>query len=188
MYEDLVASVRQSTEAAVRESQERIDLAVDKSQQADRQAADATKNIGERWADRINAMRRRAADRAQGKSKEMDFGHEDGPHPADTTENDELVSLTDQPTAPSAALPSAALPGADDKTPPYGLPQQVPDTYGRHAQQSDAERFMSHLPPEENPEPRFTSPPTRRGAPPRRPRPRVDDDDDYSGQSWLEGR
>lgn len=182
MYEDVIAAAKNASEAAVRESQERVDLAVSRSDAANKQAEEATKAVGERWTNRVNAMRRRAADR--NKSTEMNFGHEEGLHPADHTENDDLVSLTEPTTVPASATPGPDP--ASDSTPPYGIPQPAPDTYGRHAQQQpDADRFM---PVEEQPEQRF-SPPTRRGAPPRRPtRPRDDEDDDYSGQSWLEGR
>lgn len=191
MYEDLVAAAQRSSEAAVRESQERVDLAVGRAEAADKQATEASKAIGERWTNRINAMRRRAADRAQSKSTEMNFGHEDGPQPADKPEHDELVSLTEQSTAPAAAQTPTQVTvpaGAEAETPPFGLPAQPPpDTYGRHAQQQD--RFLADFGPDEEtpPAPQFTPPPTRRAAPPRRSRP-SDDEDDYSGQSWLEGR
>jgi hypothetical protein len=184
MYEDLVAAAQRSSEAAVRESQERVDMAVNRSAEANRKASEATKSFGDRWANRINAMRRRAADRA--KSTEMNFGNEEGPHPNDHTDNDELVSLT-EPTTTSSAAPG---PGPEsESTPPLGIPLQSPDSYGRHAQQAESDRFMAEFAPEpeEQQQQRFTSP-TRRGAPPRRARPTNDEDDDYSGESWLQGR
>jgi hypothetical protein len=178
LYEDIVARSQQATEAAVRESQERVNLAVDRAEQAQKKANEATKAIGERWANRINAMRRRAADRD--KATEMRFGPEDGPHPNDTAEGDELVSLTE--TKPSAA-PNAPAFGA-----PEEYAQQPPQQQPQYHQPSpDAARFMQHFDEEEQqPAPTF-SPPTRRAAPPRR-RPRDDEDDDYSSQSWMQGR
>lgn len=105
-YDDIVAGVRRTTESAVRESQERVDLAARRGEQADRDAIQASQAAGTRWANRINAMRRRAADRVQG--TELTLGHEDGPHPHDHTEADDLVSLTEP--AP-----------VDDRTPPFGI-------------------------------------------------------------------
>src|SRR6266566_8024899 len=98
MYEDIVASARRASEAAVRESQERVDLAATRSAAADRQATEATKAVGERWASRINAMRRRAQDRKA--TPEMRFGQDDSP-----TDGDELVSLS-----------AVTTPAPDDKT------------------------------------------------------------------------
>lgn len=185
MYEDIVAQARRATEAAVAESRERVDMAVERSQEADKKANEATKAVGERWQNRINAMRRRAAEREKGdKSTEMRFGHEDGPHPNDGAEGDELVSLTE--TKPSST---------SDGAPPFGVPeelarQQQPQPPVAPSRPSpESERFMSGVGAtyeEEQPAPTF-SPPTRRSPPPRR-RPRDDEDDDYSGQSWLEGR
>lgn len=186
MYEEIVAQVRRTSEAAVRESQERVDLATSKSEQADKQANEASKAVGERWTNRINAMRRRAADRTKGQAgTEMRFGHEDGPHPNDTSEGDELVSLVD--TTPSAAAQAA---------PQFGIPeelaQQPAPTFARPPSPEPA-RYMQFGPEYEEdhrtPPPPPAAPPTRRAAAPsRRPRPRDDDDDDYSSQSWLEGR
>jgi hypothetical protein len=184
MYEDIVAAAKRTSEAAVQESQERVNLAVTKTEEADRKATEASKSFGERWSNRINAMRRRAADRA--KSTEMAFGHEDGPHPNDKADGDELVSLT-EPTTPAAA---------DDQTPAFGLPQQeiqqqpAAATYGRHASDPESARFMSAIGPEVEEDHRPQQPPPRRTPPPtRRARSRDDDDDDYSGQSsWLQGR
>jgi hypothetical protein len=187
MYEDLVTAAQRTSEAAVRESQERVDLAVNRSEEADRKATEATRSIGERWSNRINAMRRRATDRAT--STEMNFGHEEGPHPNDHTENDELVSLTES-TTPSSVTPGATPGPESDRTPPLGIPQQSPESYGRHAQQTESGHFMAEFAPEpENQQQaRFAPPPSRRSAPPRRTRSAADEDDDYSGQSWLEGR
>ncbi|HEX5405870.1 MAG TPA: hypothetical protein VFX16_26640 [Pseudonocardiaceae bacterium] len=181
MYEDIVAEARRTSEAAVRESQERVNLAVTRTEEADKQASEASKSFGERWSNRINAMRRRAADRA--KSTEMSFGHEDGPHPNDRPDGDELVSLV-EPTTPAAA---------DDRTPPFGVPQeliqqQVQPTYGRHASDPASDRFMSAIGPEVEEDHRPPQPPRRPQPPARRARSHDDDDDDYSGQSWLEGR
>jgi hypothetical protein len=186
MYEDIVEQARRSSEAAVAESQERVNLAVTKTEEADRKATEASKSFGERWSNRINAMRRRAADRA--KSTEMSFGHEDGPHPDDKSDGDELISLT-EPTTPAAA---------DEQTPAYGVPQELiqqqvqqPAPYGRHASDPESARFMSAIGPEtvEDDHRRQPPPPPRRTPPTRRPRGNDDDDDDYSGQStWLQGR
>jgi hypothetical protein len=177
MYEDIVAEAKRTSEAAVQESQERVNLAVTRTEEADRKATEASKSFGERWSNRINAMRRRAADRE--KSTEMTFGHEDGAHPSEKPEDDELVSLT-EPTTPAAA--------DTDQTPAFGLPQQ-PDpavTYGRHASDPAAARFLPEPTPEVADRPQ---PPPRRTAPPsRRPRSQDEDDDDFSGQSWLQGR
>ncbi|HEX5119673.1 MAG TPA: hypothetical protein VFW65_31175 [Pseudonocardiaceae bacterium] len=104
-YDDVVADVRRTTEAAVHESQERVDQAVRRGEQADRDAAEASKAVGTRWANRITAMRRRTADRDQ--STELTLGHEDGPHPNDHTEADDLTSLTESVT--------------DVRTPPLGI-------------------------------------------------------------------
>jgi hypothetical protein len=185
MYEEIVAAARRTTESAVRESQERVELAVSKSESADKKAAEASKAVGERWTNRISAMRRRAAERTGpggAKSTEMRFGHEDGPHPNDSVEGDELVSLSDEP----AAAP-------DDRTPPFGVPeeqaQQPAATYGRHASDQSANRFYSAFGSDAADEPpAFTPPPARRQPPPARRSRSTDDDDDYSGQSWLEGR
>jgi hypothetical protein len=185
MYEEIVAAAKRSTEAAVQESDERVQLAVGKSEAADKKAAEASKAVGERWTNRINAMRRRAAERTGPggeKSTEMRFGHEDGPHPNDQVEGDELVSLSDAPAA-----------AQDDRTPAFGLPeqeiqQQVAATYGRHASDPAAARFYPD--PAEAEEPvAFQPPPARRQPPPtpRRARRTDDEDDDYSGQSWLQG-
>jgi hypothetical protein len=176
MYEDIVAAARKSTEAAVRESQERVDLAVRKTAKADREATEASKAVGDRWTNRVNAMRRRAHDReAAQKSPEMAFGHEDGPHPNDHTDNDELVSLSEAP-------PPA------DATPAFGIPeelirQQPAPTPPVWQPPAESARF---IPPteEDQRQPRRTPPPA-----PRRHRPPTDDDEDYSSQSsWLEGR
>lgn len=104
-YDDVVADARRTTEAAVHESQERVDLAVRRGERADRDATEASTAVGTRWANRITAMRRRTADRDQ--STELSLGHEDGPHPNDHTEADDLTSLTD--------------PVADVRTPPLGI-------------------------------------------------------------------
>lgn len=184
MYEDIVARAAHTTEAAVRESQERVDLAVQRSQEAEKKAKEASKAVGERWTNRINAMRRRVADRDKATSStEMRFGPEDGTHPGDSADGDELISLT-EPTAPSAA------PGGP---PPFGMPeelvqQQPPAAVHRPPSQEPA-RFVADIGThyEEEPAAPTFSPPTRRAAAPRR-RPRDDEDDDYSGQSWLEGR
>lgn len=184
MYEDIVARVQRTTDAAVRESRERVGLAVQRSQEAQQKAAEATKAVGERWTNRINAMRRRTAERDKaGKSTEMRFGHEDGPHPSDSAEGDELVSLTE--TTPSST---------SDGAPPFGVPEELvrqqPQPQSPVPQPSqESARFMSDIGAnyeEDRPAPTF-SPPTRRSPPPRRRR-RDDEDDDYSGQSWLEGR
>ena len=183
MYEDIVAQVQRTTEAAVQESRERVDLASQRSEEATKQAAAASKAASDRWTNRINAMRRRAGDRDRAaKSTEMRFGHEEGPHPADSTQGDELVSFTEQ-TTPSAAGQR-----------PFGVPeelvaQQQQQPPVMHRPSPESARFMAGIgAQEEEPPPAPTfSPPTRRSAPPRR-RPRDDDDDDYSGQSWLEGR
>lgn len=192
MYEEIVAAARRSSEAAVQESQERVNLAVAKTEAADKKAAEASKSVGERWTNRINAMRRRAAERTGPggeKSTEMRFGHEDGPHPNDQVEDDELVSLSDAP---------AVAPG--DRTPAFGIPeqeiQQPAATYGRHASDPAAARF--YTPQEEDQDqpssfqpPAFQPPtPPRRQPPssPRRASRNTDEDDDYSSQSWLEGR
>jgi hypothetical protein len=186
MYEEIVAEARRTSEAAVQESQERVALATTRTEEADRKATEATKAVGDRWTNRIAAMRRRAAERATGRgTTEMTFGHEDGPHPSDHAEGDELVSFT-EPTAPSAA--------DTDRTPPFGVPeeliqQQPPVPHGRHASDPEAVRFLPPPPEEENRPAAFPPPTPRRTAPPsRRPRPREDDDEDYSGQSWLQGR
>lgn len=155
MYEDIVAAARRSSEAAVRESQERVDLAVTKSAQADRQATEATKAVGERWVNRINAMRRRAQDRKA--TPEMRFGHDDPP-----TDGDELVSVSEAPT-----------PDPDAQTPAFGIPE------GLVEQAQPAPRPTWFVPADEDQAP----PPVRR-----QPRHRVDDDDDYSSQSWLQDR
>jgi hypothetical protein len=187
MYEDIVEQAKRTSEAAVQESQERVNLAVTKTEEADRKATEASKSFGERWSNRINAMRRRAADRA--KSTEMTFGHEDGPHPNDKADGDELVSLT-EPTTPAAD---------GDRTPAFGLPQDLiqqqaqqpdPAAYGRHTADPESARFMSAIGPEAEEDHRPQQQPPRRTPPPaRRPRSQDDDDDDYSGQSsWLQGR
>jgi hypothetical protein len=172
MYEDIVAAARKSTEAAVRESQERVDLAVRKTAKADRQATEASKAVGDRWTNRVNAMRRRAHDRETAqKSPEMAFGQED---PNDHTDNDELVSLSEAPPV--------------DATPTFGIPeelirQQPAPTTPVWQPPADSARF---IPPAEEAQrqPRRTPPPA-----PRRHRPSTDDDEDYSSQgSWLEGR
>src|SRR6266567_4271021 len=107
MYEDIVAAARRSTEAAVRESQERVDLAVSRSEQADRTANEATKAIGDRWVSRINAMRRRADEQAKNKnSPELRFDTDDAHDPV---EGDDLVSLS----------------AADAQTPAFGLPEDL---------------------------------------------------------------
>jgi hypothetical protein len=162
MYEDIVATARRSSEAAVRESQERVDLAVTKSAEADRQATEATKAVGERWVNRINALRRRAHDRRT--EPEMRFGHDDPP-----TDGDELVALSD------AAVPDDAA--------SFGVPEDLVE----HAQpvprppDPGASWFMPVE--EEQPPPPPSLPPVRRQA-----RHRIDDDDDYSSQSWLQER
>lgn len=134
-YDEMVAGVRRTTEAAVHESQERVDLAVRRGEQADRDATEASKAVATRWANRITAMRRRAADRAQ--ATELTLGHEEGPHPHDHTEADDLVSLTDPAT---------------DQTPPFGI---------------SGDLLTAATPPTRYP---------------------VDDEDDYSAQSWLRDR
>ncbi|HKN96979.1 MAG TPA: hypothetical protein VJX10_07685 [Pseudonocardiaceae bacterium] len=131
-YDDVVANVRRTTEAAARESQERVELAVRRSEQADREATEASRAVGTRWAARVNAMRRRAAERAN--PTELNLGHEEGPHPHDHTDAEDLVSLTDP---------------ADDRTPPFGISGDL-----------------------------FDAPA------PSRPEP-MDDEEDFSGRSWL---
>ncbi|HYS39906.1 MAG TPA: hypothetical protein VEO01_30195 [Pseudonocardiaceae bacterium] len=153
MYEDIVAAARRSSEAAVRESQERVDMATTKSAEADRQATEATKAVGERWVNRINAMRRRAQDRKA--TPEMRFGQDDPP-----TDGDELVSLSEAKTA-----------DPDAQTPPFGMPED------QVAPVQPAPRPSWFMPPDED-----QAPPVVR----RQPRHRVDDDDDYSSQSWLQ--
>jgi hypothetical protein len=119
-YDEIVADARRTTEAAVHESQERVDLAVRRGEQADRDAAEASKAVGTRWANRITAMRRRTADRAH--ATELTLGHEDGPHPHDATAADDLTTLTD---------PSVA----NDPTPPLGISGQLLDDedYSAHS-------------------------------------------------------
>jgi hypothetical protein len=188
MYEDIVAEARRTSEAAVRESQERVTLASARTDEADRKATEASKAVSDRWTSRIAAMRRRANERAGARgTTEMTFGHEDGPHPNDHAEDDELVSFTES-TAPAAA--------EADRTPPFGTPedliqQQTPPSYGRHASPPEAARFLPPPPAdveEDRPAAAFPPPTTRRTPPPSRRRPREDDDEDYSGQSWLQGR
>src|ERR1700743_1726046 len=111
MYEDIVAEVRRATEGAVREGQERVELAAQRSEQADREASDASKAMGERWSNRINAMRRRAAGRDKA-TTEMAFGPEEGHHHAEG--DDELVSLEEP-----------AKPPVDDRTPAFGMPEEL---------------------------------------------------------------
>jgi hypothetical protein len=172
MYEDIVAEVRRTTEGAVRESQERVDLAGQRSAQADKDATEATKAVGERWTNRINAMRRRVADREKA-ATEIAFGPEDGHHQAEG--DDELVAL---------AEPAAKA--ADDETPAFGIPEDLINQQptGRHATPDpEAARF---LPAQEDP-PAATRWPTPPTAPAnRRTRPREDEDEDYSSQSWLQ--
>ncbi|HEY3608999.1 MAG TPA: hypothetical protein VGL06_15965 [Pseudonocardiaceae bacterium] len=153
MYEDIVAAARRSSEAAVRESQERVDLATTKAAEADRQATEATKAVGERWVNRINAMRRRAQDRKA--TPEMRFGHDEPP-----TDGDELVSVSE-----------VAVPDPDQRTPPFGTPEDLVEP----AQPAPRQSWFT--PPDPDP-----APPVVR----RQPRHRVDDDDDYSSQSWLQ--
>jgi len=152
MYEDIVAAARRSSEAAVRESQERVDMAVTKSADADRQATEATKAVGERWVNRINAMRRRAQER---KAPEMRFGHDDPP-----ADGDELVSLSEAETPDPAAQEA-----------PFGMPEDLVEPV------QPAPRPSWFMPPDED-----QAPPVVR----RQPRHRVDDDEDYSSQSWLQ--
>jgi hypothetical protein len=159
MYEDIVAAARRSSEAAVRESQERVDLATTKAADADRQATEATKAVGERWVNRINAMRRRAQDRKA--TPEMRFGHDEPP-----TDGDELVSVSD-PTTPDPA---------DAQTPPFGIPEDLIE-HARPTQRQPDPGSSWFVPPEEVP------PPVRRQPGPRH---RIDEDDDYSSQSWLQ--
>jgi hypothetical protein len=163
MYEDIVATARRTSETAVRESQERVDLATTRSAEADRQATEATKAVGERWVNRINAMRRRAQDRKA--TPEMRFGHDEHP-----TDGDELVSMT-EPTTPEQT---------DTQTPPFGIPADLVE----HAQSAPRQPDPGSswfLPVEEDPVP--PPPPVRRQTAPRH---RIDDDDDYSSQSWLQ--
>ena len=172
MYEDIVAAARQSTEAAVRESQERVDLAVNRSQSADRAAAEATKAVGERWVNRINAMRRRAADAKN--SPEHRFGSEET---HETADNDELVSLSAAPADPQT--PGYAI--GDDLITQAAAPQPT------RAPDPSSSWFNSAIAFPED-EQQVTPPPAApRRQPPRRPRPATDEDDDYSGQSWLRG-
>lgn len=117
-YDDIVANVRRTTEAAVNESQERVELAMRRGEQADREATEASQAFGTRWANRINAMRRRAAEQA--KSTELRLGHEEGPHPNDHTDADDLVSLT-EPAPPRVPAPPDGPPPPDVPTPPYGI-------------------------------------------------------------------
>jgi hypothetical protein len=176
MYEEIVAEVNRTTEAAVQESKEHVDLAGDRNREADTKATEATKAIGERWQNRINAMRRRFAERENAKtSNEMSFGQDDEGHPGG--ENDELTSLTEQSSAPAA----------DEQTTAYGISEdaiaaQSADTYGRHAPGPESSFVSSFGPSLEDEQPAV---PPRRTSPARRTRPRDDDDDDFSGQSWL---
>jgi hypothetical protein len=164
MYEDIVASARRASEAAVRESQERVDLAVTRSAEADRKATEASKAVGERWVNRINAMRRRAQDRKA--TPEMRFGHDEPP-----TDGDELVSMTEPTTADPA----------DTRTPAFGIPEDLVE-HAPPAPRPPDPGSSWFLPPEDDPVP--PPPPVRRQSAPRH---RVDDDDDYSSQSWLQG-
>jgi hypothetical protein len=175
MYEDIVAETRRATEAAVRESQERVSLATRSAAEADKNAAEASKSYGDRWANRINAMRRRAADRGKSSSAEMEFGHEDGPHPNDHGEADDLISLTDE-TAPSAA---------DAETPPFGIPEEELPPYRRpQASPPPGNDWFTPVVDDDPPAP--APPPRRPPQPQRRLRPMDDDDEDYSAQSWLQ--
>ncbi|HEX4722261.1 MAG TPA: hypothetical protein VH333_07085 [Pseudonocardiaceae bacterium] len=175
MYEDIVAAARQSTEAAVRESQERIDLAVNRSQEADRTAADATKAVSERWVNRINAMRRRAAQAKD--SPEHRFGP-DSAH--ETPDDDELVSLSAappaDPRAPAFGVPDEMVAAQDAAPQPTRAPDESSSWFNSAITYPDDEQQVTPSPPA-----------PRRQPPPRRPRPATDDDDDYSGQSWLQG-
>lgn len=165
MYEDMVAAARRTTEAAVRESQERVDMAVSRSQEADKAATEATKSIGDRWVNRINAMRRRAADQARNPAEHR-FGPEDT-----ATEPDELTSLSAAPKHPDAfGLP-------EEHTPPPPAPPRQPDPGSSWFNTAIA------FPEEEQRRPE----PPRRQPPPARPRRTQDDDEDYTNQSWLQG-
>lgn len=164
MYEDVVGQVRRGTEAALRESQARVDLAVRRTEEADRRAAEAGSSVGARWASRVKALRRRVT-----RSNELRLG------PEEQTE-DELVTLFD-PAGPRPGID----PGADVATPPFGLPEELADeaTYGRHAA------------PDFGPQPVAPEPvqwptaewPSEPPPPPRQPP--TWDDEDYSNQSWL---
>lgn len=170
MYEEIVAAARQSSETAVRESQERVEMAVSRSAAADRTATDATKAFGDRWVNRINAMRRRAAEAK--KPPEHQFGHEDETQPQESAEP-ELTSLTE----PSSAEP-----------PPVGGPAEgVRETPGPREPDPNSAWFNTALNFEDDDRPTPAPPQPPRRQPQRRPQPTVDDDDDYSGQSWLQG-
>ncbi|HEY0806464.1 MAG TPA: hypothetical protein VGD84_15430 [Pseudonocardiaceae bacterium] len=164
MYEDIVAAARQSSESAVRESQERVNLAMSRAAEADRKATEATKAIGDRWVNRINAMRRRAEDRAK---DELRFD-------PDPTDGHELVSLSASP--------------ADAETPAYGIPadliNQAATPPTPRPTDPNSAWFTSAIDVHEEEHP--PAAPPRRAA---RRRPHAtDEDDDYSGQSWLQGQ
>ena len=162
VYEDIVAAARNSSEAAVRESQERVDMAVSRAAAADRAATEATKAIGERWVNRINAMRRRAADR--NKPSEHQFGPEDDTQTSPNSTEPELTSLTEAPTVEAPQEPAAP---------------RVPDT--------SSSWFDTALAFEDEDRPAPPPPQPPRRQPQRRPQPTVDEDDDYSPQSWMQG-
>lgn len=104
MYEDVVGQVRRSADAALRESQARVDLAVRRTEEADRRAAEAGRSVGTRWANRVAALRRRVT-----RSTELRLG------PEEQTE-DELVTLFDPVIGPARDAATEAQ-----------------ATYGRHA-------------------------------------------------------
>ena len=165
VYEDIVAAARNSSEAAVRESQERVDMAVSRAAAADRAATEATKAIGERWVNRINAMRRRAADR--NKPAEHQFGPEDDPHAGSTATEPELTSLTE---------PSAVA-----------TPEEPEAPAARRDPDPNSSWFSSAIALEDDDRPAPPPPQPPRRQPQRRPHPTVDEDDDYSPQSWMQG-
>lgn len=165
MYEDIVAAARNSSEAAVRESQERVDMAVSRAAAADRAATEATKAVGERWVNRINAMRRRAADR--NKPAEHQFGPEDDTQTSSNSTEPELTSLTE---------PSAVAAPEEPDAPPV---PRTPDP--------NSSWFDTALTFEDEDRPAAPPPQPPRRQPQRRPQPTVDEDDDYSPQSWMQG-
>lgn len=192
MYEEILTEARRTTDAALRESQERVDLAVSRSRDADKKAVEGTKAVGDRWTSRINAMRRRAFDRTGvggRKGTEMSFGQDDGQH---AQGGDELVSLTDPPV-PAPGQPRHGAPATAE---PAGAPTEAV-TQGRHGsgpgQGRPSNTYVAAIgnPAEDEPDQArddraWPTAPQRRQPPPRRARPAHDEDDDYSGQSWLQ--
>lgn len=158
MYEEILAEARRTTEAAVRESRDRVDLAVRRSEAADRRAAEATRAMGDRWVGRINAMLRRASDATDDRRTELSLGADDGPAHDELAEDDELPSLS----APTASADSAS-----------------PPTYGRHALPDEP------APLDELPLPKEPALPDEPAGP---LWPSEIDAEDYAVDSWLEGR